>query len=126
MKQYVYLIAVTGGELCALPTDGGYGLPGGECAPGEPHEIFLMRYCMDRAGYVICVEDFVCELRTATAVEYYYSGSLTEAISGQAHRFSPLPVAQLQLLTSQTQRRAVEDCLLMMRADAHGSDGEGL
>ncbi len=126
MKQAVYLIAVTNGCLNVLQTESGCVLPGGECAAGEPHEIFLMRHCMDLDGYVICVEDFVCEQRAADTMEYYYSGSLTEAISGQVHRFSELPVTQLPRLASPTQRLAVEECLLMMRADAHGSEDEGL
>ena len=126
MKQAVYLIAVSNGCLNVLQTESGCVLPGGECAVDEPHEIFLMRHCMDLDGYVICVEDFVCEQRAGDTTEYYYSGTLTEVISGQIHRFSELPVAQLQRLTSPTQRLAVEDCLLMMRADAHGSEDEGL
>ena len=126
MKQAVYLIAVTNGCLNVLQTESGCVLPGGECVAGEPHEIFLMRHCMDLDGYVISVEDFVCEQRTETTVEYYYGGSLIEVISGQVHRFTELPVTQLQRLTSPTQRPAVEDCLLMMRADAHGSEDEGL
>lgn len=126
MEQAVYLIAVANGELSVQQTDTGCFLPGGKCAAGEPHEIFLMRHCMDDNGYVISVEDFVCEQHTGTTVEYYYSGSLTEEICGEFHRFSDIPITQLQRLTSPTQHRAVEECLLMMRSDAHGSDDDGL
>lgn len=126
MKQAVYLIAVANGELTVLQTGSECTLPGGICAAGEPHEIFLMRHCMDVDGYMICVEDFVCEQRAGDTTEYYYSGNLNEEISGQEHCYSRLPVTQLQKLSSPSKRRAVEECLLMMRADAHGSEDDGL
>lgn len=126
MNQFVYLIAVENGEISVLNTPSGYELPGGACAETEPHEIFLMRTCLSNTGYDVCVADFVCEFHENAGKEYYYSGNLLDAVPGQEHSLTQIPLTQLNRLTSSSQRKAVEECLNMMRADAHGSDDEDL
>lgn len=126
MKQAVYLIAVQNGAISVMNTPSGCVLPGGICDGPESHEAFLNRFCLENTGYEIGVEDFVCEHTEGDVKEYYYSGVLSEAVPGELHRLSDLPLTQLHRLRSASQRNAVEECLDMMRADAHGSDDEDL
>ena len=124
MKQFVYLIAVKNGSV-SVQSGTETVLPGGACAAQEPHETFLMRHCLEQVGTDISVEDFVCEENSGDRRESHYCGTLMEQVAEQGH-LTELPLTQLQCLSMPTQRRAVEKCLAMMRADAHSSAEENL
>ena len=125
MKQAVYLVAVDNGMVSVLQDESGYSLPGGLCGEKDSHELFLMRFCLEKTGYDISVEDFICEERQGDTVEYYYSGSLIDAVT-DGKPFPAIPLTQLTRLTSPAQRRATEECLAMMRSDAQGSEDADL
>ncbi len=123
--EKVFLIAAERGELHVLRNAGRYSLIGGACEAGESHEHALMRHAFDQCGYEIETEDLVCEISEGDDRLHFYSGSLFEQIEDGKLTLTQIPVSSLTFLAA-SEQSAVSKCLLMMRADAHGSDGEGL
>lgn len=125
VNSYIYLIAVKNGAVSVQNGVEMTVLPGGACETQEPHEAFLMRYCLEQVGADINVEDFVCEETDGERREFFYCGSVLEQVTEQS-LLTELPLTQLRRLSVSTQRRAVEKCLAMLRDDAHGADEEPL
>ena len=135
-----YLVAIENGSVHVLrQADGKLRLPGGSLSEGEAHEARICRACMEDTGYDVAVEDFVTVadqfdiLSTGDAlhaIQYFYSGCFTELISpptaGQKLKHLLLPLSEADRLSSPLHRYGVEQCLEMLRADAHGSDDEDL
>jgi len=126
MKQFIYLIAIRSGALSVVVNNGSLSLPGGACSEQENHEEYLTKICLEETGFDIQVEDLVCEQRADGGTEYYYSGALQEEVTQPKNALQSLPLTQLNRLPFPRQVRAVEECLAVMRADAHGSDDENL
>ena len=135
-----YLVAIEDGTLHVIRrNDGKYFLPGGGLEEQESHEACILRECIEETGYDVAVEDFVTSadqyfthpsLGGLHLIQYYYSGTfieqLTEPKEQNAGEHIKLPLSQSDRLESPMQRFAVEQCLEMLRADAHGSDDEDL
>ena len=123
--EKVYLIAAERGSIYVIKDSGHHFLIGGTIDEGESHEHALMRHAFDQCGYEIETDDFVCEISEGSDRLCFYSGSLFEKIEEGCMTLTQLPVTSASLL-SKSEQAAVAQCLMMMRADAHGSDGEGL
>lgn len=134
-KRYAYLIALERGGVHVLSNSQRIALPGGEIVDGTSHEETILGACIDQTGFDVSVEDFItdadlyenrsAEHRTCT----YYSGSFLEEIApvcDPSLRHTCLSLTDLDRLTDPMDRWAIEQCMDMLRADAHGSDDEDL
>ncbi len=133
-RRGAYLIALERGTLHAVKTTNGLYLLGGEIADGETHEDTVLRACIGITGYDASVEDYVADTELYTEdgvheIRTYFCGTLIEQItsptaSSCAHE--RISLTDLDRLTLESDRFAVEQSLAMLRADAHGSDDEDL
>ncbi|MBQ9760511.1 MAG: hypothetical protein IJW16_04095 [Clostridia bacterium] len=129
-----YLIAIERGVLSVVYRDGGTYLPGDESTEGESHEDTLLRACMAQTGYDASVEDYIADADLydgagVHSVRSYFSGALIEQIAPPAIptcRYGQIPLTDTDQLSLPIEKWAVEQCVEMLRADAHGSDDEDL
>lgn len=135
-----YLIAIERGGVQVVRTEeGGWQLPGGALLPEESHEDCIRRICLATLGFDVTVEDYVTSAEQYDLhpiqghlhrIATFYSGALLERIASPTdatileHKL--LSLGDLETLTSPMHRFAVEECIEMLRADAHGSDDEDL
>ena len=130
-----YLVAMERGAIHVISQNGTIRLPGGICADGVSHEVTILGACLDETGWDVSVDDFITDAdlyddsAKAHLTATYYSGafleSLTEKSSSDA-RHEQLSLSELDRLTNPMEQWAVQQCIEMLRADAHGSDDEDL
>ncbi len=137
------LVAVENGSVhTLLLCDGVRTLPCADVASGQSHEQALCQECLRTIGYDVEIDDYIgCadtyltnDSQNLHLTRHYYSGQLVEHIApGDASVLhQPLPLSKLQdtgNTTGQLEKMhlwAIEECVRMLRADAHGSDDEDL
>ena len=133
-RRGAYLIALERGTLHAAKTSDGIYLLGGKTADGETSEDAILRACLGITGYDASVEDFVADTDVygengTYETRTYFCGTLIEQITSPtdpAYTHVQLSLTDLDRLTLESDRYAVEQSLSMLRADAHGSDDEDL
>lgn len=54
-----YLIAVSGAQIASIRTPKGFFLPGGGVEPGETHEAYILRECLEETGFLVQVGELL-------------------------------------------------------------------
>ena len=142
-QMQVCLVAVENGSVhTLLLPNGTRTLPVASVLPEQSHEQALCQECLRTLGYDVEIDDYIgcadayltIDSRDLHLIRHYYSGQLVELIAeGDAsvlHQQIALSKLQdAEKTAGQLEKMhlwAIEECVQMLRADAHGSEDEDL
>ncbi len=88
-REGAYIIPIKDGKIGVVKTPKGYFLLGGGIDEGESHEQAIRRECLEEAGLLVKVGEFICSAELYTnhptigyfhPIQAYYSGELLEMV----------------------------------------------